>query len=278
MADGLEAPQPEEVPAAPEAPTIDPQLAIQIAAQQFGVDPQVLSDSVRMQDENRRVYEENRRRDSENARREAALEARERQLQRFEPPQPNYEMLDPSVRPLFEEVRTMRQMLADQQRERAEERENQVKAQEMGAELRSHYDNLMRSIPSQNQIDPNEFFERHMVALYPSGVPDGISPAQAVYNTARFMGLSPNGNGMVPQTGYVTPRTNPLRDPRASIVIPGGATSATAASTSGPDMSPQRPGETIEQYSQRIEQGGRILQRQLQESGLRALPKVYSSE
>ncbi len=268
--EGQQPPQEPEAPAAPEAPPLDP---IQLAAQQLGVDPNILVDSVRMQEENRRVYEENRRRDAENARREAALEARERQLERFEPPQQNYDMLDPSVRPLFEEVRMMKQMLADQQKERQQERENQIYAQEQGAVLHSHYVGLMRGVPSQNQIAPEDFFET-MAQIYPTGIPDGVNPQQAVQVVAKYLGVQSNG---VAPSGYAPSRTNPLRDPRASIVIPGGPTGTTAA-PSGPDMSPQRPGETIEQYSRRIEQAGQILQRQLQESGLRALPKVYSSE
>lgn len=275
MADELEGPQPEtEATAAPE-PQPDP---IQLAAQQLGVDPHVLVDSLRLQEENRRVYEENRRRDADNARREAALEARERQLQRFEPPAPNYDMLDPSVRPLYEEVRSMKQMFEERERREEQQRQDAIKNREMGAELISHYNNLMRTLPTQNQVDQQEFFERHMVSLYPGGVPDGMSSAQAVYNTAKFLGLNPNGNGAAIHQGYAPRTTGYLRDPRATIVLPGAGAASTAASATGPDASPQKPGETIEQYSQRIEQAGRIIQRQLQESGLRGLPKAYSSE
>lgn len=268
----LEGPQEPQQEQQEAPPTIDPRAAIEIAAQQYGVTPDQLESTVRLHGENQRVYEENRRRTRELELREAQIEALAKERARYAPQEPQYEV-DPVVRPLFDKVNSLERVIMEERRERAEQAQKQQDAQRMGNELHGHFQAVMRGVPTQNQMEAERFFGG-MAELWPDGPPPGISPAQAVERTARYLGIQ--SNGVSPQNGYSAPRQNPYRDPRASIVIPGGSSATATTPQMGVDMSPQRSGETIEQYSQRIEMSGRMLQRQLQESGLRSLPERYS--
>lgn len=255
--EGPQEPQ-EEAPAVPEAPVLDP---IQLAAQQLGVDPNVLVDSVRMQEENRRVYEENRRRGREIELERAKVDALRSERERYQPQRNNYDDIDPVTRRVLERMDEIQRDIQEDRNKREEERQNQIHAQEQGAVLHSHYTGLMRGVPTQNQIPPEDFFDT-MAQIYPGGIPDGVNPQQAVNVVAKYLGIQ--SNGIVPQTGYVTPRTNPLRDPRASITVPVGSTGGGTGNPGVADVGPQRPGETLEQYSQRL---GRVLQ----DAGIRSL-------
>jgi len=220
-------------------------VAIEIAAQQYGVTPDQLESTIRLQSENQRVYEENRRRTRELELREAQIEALAKERARFAPQEPQYDV-DPVVRPLYDEMKAMKQEWQRERRERAEQEEKQQAAQRLGSELHSHFQTVMRGVPSQSQMDAERFFAG-MAELWPDGPPASIPPAQAVERTARYLGIQSNG---VPQ--YAAPRA---RDPRAQFVVPmtGSATpNGTASLATGPDFTTQRPNETTEQYHQRL--------------------------
>lgn len=261
--EGQQDPQEEQ----PQEQPIDPRAALELAAQQFGVSPEVLESSLRLQNENQRVYEENRRRARELELKEAQFEALTKERSRYLPPEPQYEV-DPVVRPIFDKVNSLERIIMDERRERADAEQRQREAQQMGSELHNHFETVMRGVPSQNQIDQKRFFGG-MAELWPDELPPGMTPARAVEITARYLGIQ--SNGIQSPQPY---RGNPYRDPRASFVIPG-APSVPTAGPQGVDTSPKRPEETIEQYSQRIEAAGRALQRQLQDSGVRSLPDRY---
>ena len=135
-------------------------------------------------------------------------------------------------------------------------------AQTKGRELNSHYQTIMRQVPTQNQMDPEIFFGA-MADLWPDGPPPQISAAQAVERTARYLGIQTNG--VAPQAGFMA---RSPRDPRAQFVVPmtGSAPPvANGAPPTGQDFATQRPNESTEQYHQR-------LLRSFQEMGTMKLP------
>jgi hypothetical protein len=269
----LEGQEPEQ-PEVPQAESpIDPQQALEIAAQQFGVTPDVLESSLRLQGENQRVYEENRRRARELELKEAQLEALAKERQRYAPPEPQYD-IDPALRPVFDKVNSLERMMLDQQRQQIEMEQRSQEVTRLGHELRSNFEGLMRGVPTQNQVDGDQFFAA-MQELWPNAEFKelGITPAQAVERTARYLGIKSNGS-MPPQANYGQP--NPYRNPRASIVIPG-APAMPPTTPQGMDTSPKRPEESIEQYAQRVEANGRRLQQMIQEAGIHSLPERYRS-
>lgn len=235
----------EEAPAVPEAPALDP---IQLAAQQLGVDPNVLVDSVRLQEENRRVFDENKRRQREIEIERAKVDALRQERQSYQPQRNNYDDVDPITRRVLERLDSMDQRLEDERRARDEEKQNQIHAQEQGAVLHGHYLGLMRGVPTQSQIPPEDFFDT-MAKIYPGGVPDGVSPQQAVQVVAKYLGIQSNGAG---PTAYAQPRTNPLRDPRLTITVPTGPTGGTTAPQGNENDMQQRAGESLEQYGTRM--------------------------
>jgi len=252
-----EVPQDPEAPVAPPAPQqpeIDPRMAIEIAAQQYGMTPDELESSMRLQDENRRVYEENKKRDYDLKLREAQVEALSRQARQYMPPEPTYE-IDPAVRPVYNELQEMKRMFLEERRERQDMDRKSAQAQRLGQELNSHYQTVMRAVPSQSQIQPEAFFGA-MAELWPDGPPESVSPAQAVERTARYMGIRTNGTG----SGYrPSPYQygDPNRNPRAPIVIPSGMAPSTPPVMnqfgSIQDIIADRDGESPEQKSMRLQ-------------------------
>ena len=255
-------PQDQPAPEAPQPP-IDHRAALEIAAQQYGVTPEELESSMRLQEENRRVYEENRRRARELELKEAEINALARERQRYLPPEPT-ENIDPILRPLFDKFSALEQKFAERDRKEREMERQQQENQRVGAELNSHFERLMRTLPTQNQMDAPAFYEA-MQELWPNAefTSLGISPAQAVERTARYLGIKTNG--VAPQVGYVA-RTP--RDPRAQFIVPmtGSAPpTGNGQPAQGQDFSPQRANESTEQYHQRLLRG-------FQELGTMKLP------
>lgn len=250
----------DEQPAVPEAPQpIDPRAALEIAAQQYGVTPDYLESAMRLQSENQRVYEENRRRARELEIRQAQIDALEKDRNRYAPPEPTSYDVDPVVRPLFEKVNSLERILLQERQERVEQDRRQHEAQRTAHELNSHIETLMRGVPTQNQIPPEKFYAG-MAELWPNAEfrELGITPAQAVERTARYLGIQ--SNGFVPQqntmrNGYVAPYGNPATDRRAAVVIPGVSAPSTQTPSGMTDTRPyQLPGESDEQYRNRIVQ------------------------
>lgn len=259
--EGQQAEQPQQEQP-PQQPSIDPRLALEIAARElYQTTPDFLEGAVRLQDENRRVAEEMRRRQRELELREARAEALERANQRYQAPEPSYDGLDPAVRPVFDEVRTLKQMILDERKERADQERRMEAANQRAAELDNHFQSLMRSVPTQNQMNPQRFYGA-MQELWPEGPPPGISAERAVGITARYLGLNPNGGAPLGAFDR-QPNINP-RDPRAQYVVPVGNSAPGASPAAMSDTGPQRPGESLEQYTQR-------LLRVLQENGTRGL-------
>jgi len=243
-------------------PAIDLNAALARVAEEYGMpSPDYVQDALRLQDENRRVFEENRRRDQELRKREQEIEARRR-------PEPLPEDIqnDPYRRDLYEMKSTLNELVT---RQREREEYEQLVGQ-LGSETNSAYQSIARQNGlTKEQIESSaEGFYDALTELYPEpGMIQAMGVQRAAQNAWRvFRGQSGN-NG----TPYQPTRTGP----RAQIVIPAGPTSSPAPA--GIDTSPRKPGETIEQYSQRIENAGRMLQRQLQESGPVSLPDRYSS-
>ena len=252
-----------EVPQEPEAPPapqpqqpaeIDPRVALEIAAREYGMSPDELESSMRLQEENRRVYEENRKRSRDLELKEAQLEALSRQTRQYMPPEPTYE-IDPAVRPVYNEVAELKRMILQERQERQDMDRKSAQAQRLGQELNSHYQTVMRAQPTQSQIQPEAFFGA-MAELWPDGPPESVSPAQAVERTARYLGVRTNGNG----NGYrPSPYQygDPNRNPRAPIVIPSGVAPSTQPLNpmhqTMQDILADRPGETADQKSMRLQ-------------------------
>lgn len=242
-----ETPQ-EETPqeSQPQQPSIDPRAAIEIAAQQYGVTPEFLDGALRLQEENRRFREENMRAKRELELERVRIEALAQERQRYLPQQPSYDNLDPVTRTVVERLDRIDQRFEEEQRRRVEMETAQVEAQRTGEELFSHYSAVMRTVPSQNQMDAERFFAG-MQELWPDGPPAGMSPERAVNVTARFLGIA--GTAPFPQQqSYQNGRS----DRRMALVIPGGSVSPTQETTGRDDEIGQRPGETLDQYNQRI--------------------------
>jgi hypothetical protein len=252
-----EVPQDEEAPVAPVAPQpaeIDPRMALEIAAREYGMSPDELESSMRLQDENRRVYEENRKRSRDLELKEAQLEALARERRQYAPPEPTYDV-DPAVRPIYDKVNRLESILMQERQERADEARAAQRAQRLGQELNSHYQTVMRTVPSQSQIQPEQFFGA-MAELWPDGPPESVSPAQAVERTARYLGVRTNGNGYTARPSpYVY--GDPNRNPRAPIVIPTGQAPTTQPLNpmhqSMQDILADRPGETPDQKAMRLQ-------------------------
>lgn len=249
---------------ATQQPAVDPRLALEIASQQFGVTPEFLEGAVRLQDENRRVAEEIRRRQHEIELREAKAEALLQSQQRYQPPPPSYDDLDPVTRKVLERLdridqREEQRIQAERQRE-----ESNRRVMETANALDRHYNQIMRGVPSQNQIDQDRFFNA-MGEIYPTSngeLPPGITPEKAVFNTAKYLGINVGTNGGF-GGGYGAPRPS-MRDPRAQFVVPTQGTGPSASdAVAGPDFGAQRQGESTEQYHAR-------LKRSFQESGFSA--------
>jgi len=249
-----EEPEAPAEPVAPQQPDIDPRVALEIAARQYSMTPDELESSMRLQEENRRVYEENRRRTRDLELREAQLEAMAKERRQYMPPEPVYDV-DPAVRPIYEKVNQLERILLQERQERAEEARKAQHAQRLGNELNSHYQTVMRTVPSQSQIEPEAFFGA-MAELWPDGPPESVSPAQAVERTARYLGVRTNGYGATARPSpYIY--GDPNRNPRAPVVIPNGQ--ATPAATVSPqfqsiqEIIADRPGESPEQKSLRLQ-------------------------
>lgn len=264
--EGHQEPQEPQEPQPPAAPAIDPKLALEIAAQQYGVTPDYLEGALRLQDENRRVSEENRRRQRELEVESIRLDAIKQERQRYAPQEPQYDGLDPNIRPLYEEVRAMREERRQDREEIRQKEENARVIQRQGSELRAEFDSVMRGVPSQSQVNPDRFFGT-MEELWPGGLPAGVSPQRAVAHIAKYMGLQYAG-------GYNQPASNnaALRNPRAQFVVPVGSSASPYGGADEPDMSPQKPGETTDQYSQRIQQAGRALEQSAKNAGIVRVP------
>jgi len=260
--EGQAAPEGEAPEAAPQQ-TIDLNAALARVAEEYGMpSPDYVQDALRLQDENRRVFEENRRRDQE-------LRQRERELAERRQPDPLPEEIqsDPYRRDLHEVKTTLKQLMD----ERRAEREYQETVNQMGTEFNSAYQSLARQNGlTKEQIEAgSEGFYDALTELYPK---PGMIQEVGVEHAARMAwrhqrGQGGTGNGYQPSVP---------RGPRTPIIIPAGNSSPSALAA-GPDLSPRKPGETIEQYTQRVEHAGRILQNQLRESGPGALPERYSS-
>lgn len=247
----------------PQPQSIDPRQALEIAAQAYGTTPDYLEGALRLQDENRRVADEMRRRQRDLEIREAKLEALAQERQKYAPPEPSYENYDPTLRPVFEELKSVKQMLIDERKERFEQQRMQEEARRRGEELHGHFEDVMRRLPSQNQVDPQRFFGA-MEELWPDGPPPGISAERAVGITARYMGLNPAGGTPMGVINGFQGQRSAYSNPRAQIVVPSQGTGPTANDPApGPDFGPQRAGESTEQYHNR-------LKRSFQESGFTA--------
>jgi hypothetical protein len=233
----------------PQQPAIDPRIALELAAQQFGMTPEELESTARLQEENRRVYEENRKRQREIEQREARADALLQERQRYAPPPPTYDDLDPVTRKVLERLDRIDQREEQRaQAERARE-ENQRRVDQTARELDYNYKAVMRGIPVQNQVDQERFFAA-MGEIYPTttgALPEGITPEKAVFFTAKYLGLNVNGQS----ASYGQPRQAPPRDPRAQFVIPTQGGGQNGVSPSGLDFAAKRPGETPEQYFER---------------------------
>lgn len=242
----------------PQQQPLDPRQALEIAAQAYGTTPDYLEGALRLQDENRRVAEEMRRRQRELEIREAKVEALAQERQRYAPPEPAYDNYDPAFRPVMDRLSKMEELFLNDRKERMEREMAQEEARRRGEELHGHFEDVMRRLPTQSQVDPARFFGA-MAELWPEGPPVGITAERAVGITARYMGLNPTGGtplGVI-NGGY-------RQDPRAQIVIPTqGAGPTTPQTQTGLDFGAQRQGESTEQYHAR-------LKRSFQESGFTA--------
>ena len=229
-------------------PTIDPRVAMEIAAQQFGVTPDYLEGSIRLQDENRRQIDSLKRRERELEIKEAKLDALASERQRYEPTQ-SYQDMDPVGQRIMERLDKIDRRYDDERRERIDTENRMAEVQRIGDQLNEQFQALQRTLPTQQQMDPQRFFGS-MRELWPNGPPDGITPDRAVNITAKYLGISTNGAG--PSAYTPQANGNPYRNPRASIVIPGGTTGQGPTMAAGMDTAPQRSGETVEQYAERM--------------------------
>ena len=266
----LEGQEPTETPetSAPSQPEIDPQVALDIIARQYGATPEFVDGAIRTQEENRRVDAELRRRQRELDVRDAMLRDREQSFQRPQPQQ-SYDDLDPVSRRILQGQEELKQRLDDRDRRERESIERASRARELEFEFDRGYEDIMRSVPTQNQVERDKFFQT-MLRIYPPGpdgdLPAGVTSDMALDTTARYLGLKPNG------VGYTRSQPN-LRDRRASITIPAGPTSQ-GGQVGMIDAEPM-DGETDEQRLQRLTRLARS-----QNMSIRNLPegRKFSSE
>lgn len=259
--EGPETPQ-EETPQEPPAPPpLDPEAAMALVAQRYGVTPEFLDGSIRLQEENRRFREENQRDRRAIEVERARIEALRDQERQYRPPQMDYNSVDPNVRVLLERQDAFERRWEERERAREMEEKRAFEMNRFARGVESHWENLMRAVPTQQRLDVRMAHEAIM-DLWPNANFSelGLTPDQAVQKVARYLGVS-NGNGH--SGGYVpSPSYNP-RDRRAPIVIPSAPTGETQGSAV--DYSPQqRPGESREQYEAR-------LKRAVEELGIRGL-------
>ena len=256
MADELEGQEPEapEAPAVPEAPVVED------ASQRFGWDPDLA----------RSQFEELRRREREVERRERDSEQKLREAQRPRYQEVPLESMDPSVAYLARMIQDDREERRLEREERQKERDREQATNRLGQQLDSSYKAAAKqSGLTQEQIKAQEgqFYEL-LTDLYPEpSMIQAIGPDEAVRRAIRYFKPSANGGAQ--------PIARP--GPRAAYVVPVGSTGGNTVTSNGIDTSPKKPGETIEQYSARIEQAGRTLQDKLRESGPVSLPDRYSS-
>lgn len=197
--------------------------------------------------------------------RKEALDRRERELERerqqvasYRPPAPEFD--NPYQRELYETRQLVQQLVEDR---KAEQEANRKKAEQdqlinrLSQELDSSFTTVARQsgmTRAQVEAESKEFF-RTLTSIYPE--PDmiqRIGADQAVRTAFRVY----KGDART----YQQPNT---RGPRAQFVIPtaGGGANGSGESTTGLDFGAQRPGESTEQYHQR-------LKRSFQESGFSA--------
>lgn len=258
--EGPETPQDETPQEPPAPPPLDPQAAMALIAQQYGVTPEFLDGAVRLQEENRRFREENQRDRRAIELERARIEAMREQERAYRPPQVDYNQVDPSVRAILERQDAFERRWEERERAREQAEMRMTEMNRFARGVESHWENLMRSVPTQNRLDVRMAHEAIM-DLWPNANFSelGLTPDQAVQKVARYLGIA-NGHS---NGGHTPPPAYNPRDRRAPIVIP----SAPSAEGQGPavDYSPQqRPGESREQYEAR-------LKRAVEELGIRGL-------
>lgn len=206
-------------------------------AEEYGWTPEQVAGSLHLRSE----YE---RASAETTRRLQALEQRERELEeereqsRFRAQMP--EFADPGARMMYEMFMEDRQERKRERAERARIEQENREAQRQGQELGDAFERHSAVLPTHQRMQLPQFIEGGMKRLYPYGIPQGLSPDQAVRNTFQFLGL---GNGHAPPG----PQLNG-RGPRATITIPGTSTAEPPTFDEG---GPQRPGESLEAYVMR---------------------------
>lgn len=228
--------QQEAVPQGPMAPQYDLDTAYDVIVRAEGWDPRL----ARLQ-----VQELKERKESLD-RRERELEQQRQQYSNVRPQAPEFN--DPYAKELYETKQMVQQLVEDrraEQEERRREREHQKLVDKIGQELDSSYTTAaMQAGMSKSQIEAeSKEFYRTLTQIYPE--PDMINRIgadQAVRTAFRVF-----------RGGTTPPRTygNPMRDPRASFVVPtqgGGVQNGAAQAVND---SAQRPDETPEQYFQR---------------------------
>jgi len=228
-------------PAPPEPPPVDINAAIEAVSQHYGWDPRAADFEIR-----------------EIGQRKARLEQKERELQAleekvrrsnsFETP-PGYEQ-DPT----FRTVAQLAQEMREDREERRREREESQRISRLTQDLNTGYDSLMARVP--NKVDRAAFFNS-MLEVYPDqALLERVGIDRAVSVVYRYMSAQP---------GYSNGNAPPSRNRRdQQVVIPSGITGGAGPPDAGDDTGPQRSGETLEAYSQRL---GRVLQ----ERGIRGI-------
>lgn len=243
---------PQEAPAQPEpqvqeSPQYDLETAYDVIARAEGWDPRLARLQVQELKERKEALD----------RREREIERERQQFQAYKPPTP--EFADPYQRELYETKQLVQQLVADRQAEQEERRkreENDRLVQRLSQELESSYTTAARqSGMTKNQIDDEskEFF-RVLTQIYPE--PDMISRI-GTDNAVRTAFRVFRGTNR---------QYNPIPSgPRAQFVVPtqGSGPNGSTDVPTGPDFGAQRPGESTDQYHNR-------LKRSFQESGFSA--------
>ena len=237
--DPQDAGQQDAVPQEPAAPQYDLDTAYDVIIRAEGWDPRL----ARLQ-----VQEIKERKESLD-RRERELEQQRQQYSNVRPPAPEFN--DPYQKELYETKQMVQQLVEDRRAEREEarrERDQQKLIDKIGQELDSSYTTTaMQAGMNKGQIEAEskEFF-RTLTQIYPE--PDMISrigadnAVRTAYRVFKAGGTSPR------------PYSNPMRDPRATFVVPTNGGAQNTASQAAQDAA-QRPDETPEQYFARLIQG-----------------------
>jgi len=237
-----------EVPAEPPAPEPAPRPTREqlygALAEELNLRPEEVAGALHLRDQFARSQ-------SEIERERQALQEMKRQMEEEREKQRftgmGDQFVDPNQRMLYEMMMEDRAERRREREERKRQEDEYRRTQQIGQELTEAYENLMRVVPTRERVPEDKFFGQGMKRLYPV-LPEGMTPSQAVQNTAQFLGISH-------QNGYSTPQPQPNpRDRRASVMIPAGPTAQGGQSSpSGLDAMGQRDGETIEQYRDRLE-------------------------